>query len=48
MSRYYTVFLQVKADDNMTMKEYISVEKELKMQLKATNKLIRFIDIEPL
>ena len=48
MSRYYTVFLQVKADDNMTMKEYISVEKELKSQLKDTDKLIRFIDIEPL
>ena len=48
MSRYYTVFLQVKADDNMTMKEYISVERELKMQLKDANELIRFIDIEPL
>ena len=48
MSRYYTVFLQVKADDNMTMKEYISVERELKSQLKASNELIRFIDIEPL
>lgn len=48
MSRYYTVFLQVKADDNLTMKEYISVEKELKSQLKASNELIRFIDIEPL
>lgn len=48
MSRYYTVFLQVKADDNMTMKEYIFVERELKSQLKASNELIRFIDIEPL
>ncbi|MBR0427780.1 MAG: cation diffusion facilitator family transporter [Clostridia bacterium] len=48
MSRYYTVFLQVKADDNMTMKEYITVEKELKSKLKASNELIRFIDIEPL
>lgn len=48
MSRYYTVFLQVKADDNMTMKDYISVEKELKSQLKVSNELIRFIDIEPL
>lgn len=48
MSRYYTIFLQVKADDNMTMKEYIFVERELKSQLKASNELIRFIDIEPL
>ena len=30
------------------MKEYISVERELKMQLKDANELIRFIDIEPL
>ena len=27
MSRYYTVFLQVKADENMTIKKYISIEK---------------------
>ncbi len=48
MSRYYTVFLQVKANDNMTIKKYISLEKELKSKIKATNKSIRFIDIEPL
>ena len=48
MSRYYAVFLQVKADENMTMKEYISIEKQLKSKLKTANRLIRFIDIEPL
>ena len=48
MSRYYTVFLQVKANENMTIKKYISIERKLKRQLKFSNKSIRFIDIEPL
>ena len=48
MSNYYSIFLQVKVNENMTIKRYISIEKELKSQLKASNKLIRFIDIEPL
>ena len=48
MSRYYTIFLQVKADENMTIKKYIATEKKLKAKLKASNKEIRFIDVEPL
>ena len=47
MSAYYTVFLQVDVDDNLSIKKYINLEKELKACLKSTNKLIRFIDIEP-
>jgi len=46
MSAYYTVFLQVRADENLTIKEYLSLEKKIKSQLKNTNKEIRFIDIE--
>ena len=48
MSSYYTVFLQVKVDENISIKKYISLEKKLKVQLKSKNKLIRFIDIEPI
>ena len=48
MSTYYIVFLQVKVNANITIKKYIAMEKELKARLKSTNKLIRFIDIEPL
>ena len=48
MSTYYSVFLQVKVDEKITIKKYISIEKQLKSQLKNANKLIRFIDIEPL
>ena len=48
MSTYYSVFLQVKVDENITIKEYITIEKKVKIHLKAVNKLIRFIDIEPL
>lgn len=46
MSAYYSIFLQVGVDENITIKKYLSIEKNLKSQLKETNKLIRFIDIE--
>ena len=46
MSSYYSIFLQVRADENITIKEYLLFEKKLKSQLKNINKLIRFIDIE--
>ena len=48
MSTYYTVFLQVKVKDNISIKNYITIEKELKSHLKVKNKLIRFIDVEPI
>ncbi len=47
MSAYYSVFLQIKLDENLTIKEYLVIEKKLKSYLKSKNKLIRFIDIEP-
>ncbi len=46
MSTYYSVFLQIGLDDNITIKEYLIIEKKLKRHLKSKNKLIRFIDIE--
>lgn len=48
MSTYYTVFLQVKVKENITIKQYIKLERKVKSILKSTNNLIRFIDIEPL
>ncbi len=48
MSAYYAVFLQVIVNKNISIKKYITLEKEVKKQLKSKNKLIRFIDIEPL
>lgn len=47
MATYYTVFLQVKIDDNLTIKDYLIIERKLKKHLKSKNKLIRFIDVEP-
>lgn len=47
MSSYYTVFLQIDVADSLSIKKYIALEKELKSYLKSTNKLIRFIDVEP-
>ena len=48
MSTYYSVFLQVKVNENITISDYLAIEKELKTHLKSANKLIRFIDVEPL
>lgn len=47
MSAYYSVFLRVKVNGNMSIRKYILLEKEVKSHLKAKNKMIRFIDIEP-
>lgn len=46
MSSYYSIFLQVRVDENTTIKEYLLLEKKVKSQLKTSNKLIRFIDIQ--
>lgn len=48
MSTYYTVFLQIRVEENLTIKEYISIEKKVKSYLKSQNRAIRFIDIEPI
>ena len=47
MSTYYSVFIKIEAKENLTIKKYLSIEKKLKSNLKSKNKLIRFIDIEP-
>ena len=47
MSTYYSVFLQIKVDEKISIKQYIALEKKIKSQLKSKNKQIRFIDIEP-
>lgn len=47
MATYYSIFLQIDLDDNLTIKEYLAIEKNLKKLLKSKNRLIRFIDIEP-
>ena len=47
MSTYYSIFIKVKADENITVKQFIKLEKKMKINLKLRNKLIRFIDIEP-
>ncbi|MBP3255841.1 MAG: cation diffusion facilitator family transporter [Clostridia bacterium] len=47
MSTYYSIFMQVEVNEKLTIKEYLKIEKRIKHQLRLTNKLIRFIDIEP-
>ncbi|MCX4255000.1 MAG: hypothetical protein OSJ63_07060, partial [Bacilli bacterium] len=48
MATYYSVFLQVVVNENLTIKKYLNIEKNIKMRLKNINKAIRFIDIEPI
>ena len=47
MSTYYSVFIKVKVDEKISIKQYIRLEKKIKTNLKSKNKAIRFIDIEP-
>lgn len=47
MATYYSIFLQVKASDKLTIKQYLTMEKQIKKHLKAKDKMIRFIDVEP-
>ena len=47
MSTYYSIFVKVKVDEKITIKQYVKLEKQIKEKLKAKNKAIRFIDIEP-
>lgn len=47
MSTYYSVFIQVKVDEKLTIKKYLLIERKIKAHLKYKNRLFRFIDIEP-
>lgn len=47
MSTYYSVFIQVKVDEDLTIKKYLLIERKIKAHLKSKNRLFRFIDIEP-
>lgn len=48
MSYYYSVFLQIDVNDNIKIKDFLKIKKNIKKHLKATNKLIKYIDVEPL
>ncbi len=47
MTTYYSVFIKVKVDEDLTIKQFLNLEKKIKKNLKSKNKEIRFIDIEP-
>lgn len=47
MSTYYSVFIKVKVEEKLTIRQYIKLEKKIKENLRSKNKTIRFIDIEP-
>lgn len=48
MSYYYSIFLQVDVNNNIKIKDFFKIEKKIKKHLKSINKLIKYIDVEPL
>lgn len=44
---YYNLYLTIELDNNVTLKRLFNLEKNLKKEIKKTNKKIRFIEIEP-
>ena len=46
ISFYYSVDLQLDVNNNITIKEYLRIERKIKKRLKSLNKLIKYIDIE--
>lgn len=47
MSAYYSVFIKIKVNNNLTIRRYLSIEKKIKKHLKSKIKSIKSIDIEP-
>ena len=48
MSYYYTVFLQIDVNNNITINDLLKIEKKIRTHLKQVNKSIKYIDIEAL
>lgn len=48
MSYYYTVFLQIDVNNNITINDLLKIEKKIRAHLKQANKSIKYIDIEAL
>ena len=48
ISYYYAIFLQIDINNNVKIKDFIRIEKKIKNKLKSINKLIKFVDIEPM
>ena len=46
MSYYYTVFLQIDVNNNITINDLLKIEKKIRARLKQVNKSIKYIDIE--
>ena len=48
MANYYSVFLKIDVNNNIKIKDFIVLEKNIKKKLKSAIKMIRFVDIEPM
>ena len=48
ISYYYSVFIQIDVNNNIKIKDFLRIERNIKNKIRATNKLIKFIDVEPI
>ena len=48
ISYYYSVFIQIDINNNIKIKDFLRIERNIKNKIRATNKLIKFIDVEPI
>lgn len=46
MSYYYSVYIKIDINDDVTIKEFLKMEKKIKNCIKSSNKLIKFIDVD--
>lgn len=47
MSAYYNTFIEIEVSRNLSISEYLKLEKKLKKKIKLKHKEIRFVDIKP-
>ena len=47
MSAYYNTFIEIEVSRNLSISEYLKLEKKLKKKIKSKHKEIRFVDIKP-
>ena len=48
ISYYYSVYIELDVNDNMSIKKFLNIERKVKKCLKESNKLIKYVDVEPL
>lgn len=48
ISSYYSVYIEIDVNDKMSIKKFLNIENKIKKCLKDNNKLIKYVDVEPI